>query len=255
MSHAPAHPGALALQRLASGEPADASTREHLAGCAQCQARRDRFLEQQRAFEREIGFERFAAGVERAARERRARPARRPWVAWAGGGLALAASLAVLLVADRGQPAPEANRLKGGAAVEVVVAEAPSGAQRVTSELPSRLEPVGPSDRVRLGIVPGAWHFVLVLSVDDQGEVTPVYSSGPQSLALSGASPQFLPESLAFTGHGLERLVVVLSDRALEVDVAAFQLRRRFAEAHGDLTRLEPLDLPGEQFQRTFVKR
>jgi len=252
----PEHPGALQLQRLALGEGAPPEVEAHLATCAGCQARAERVLSLQRGFEKEIGFERFAAGVERAAREQRPAP-RRPVLAWAGAGaVALAAGLA-LFVAEDGQRlrGGATARLKGGASVEVVVAEAPLGTQRLAGGAAAAPEPLGPEDRVRIGIVPGEWHFALVLSIDERGEVTPAYASGDRSLGLTGDSPQFLPDSLSFTGQGLERLVVLLSDRALEVDRVAFQLRRRYAEAGGDLTRLAPLDVPGEQFHRTFVRR
>jgi hypothetical protein len=253
MSNTSPHPGALTLQRLVAGETVATHLEAHVSSCGECQRRRQQVVEQQQAFEREVSFERFASGVERAARERwpAPRPAVLPWV---GATVALAATLVFLVVDPGHRPAGPSSRLKGGAEVEIVVAEGSSGAQRATATAPGTPEVLGPGDRVRLGIVPAGWHFALALSIDARGEVTPVYSQGSQSLPLSGASPQFLPESLTFTGPGLERLVVVLSDRALELDVVAFQLRRRFAEAAGDLTRLEELDVPGEQFHRTFRK-
>jgi hypothetical protein len=255
MSTTPRHPGALTLQRLAAGEAASAGDLEHVAGCAACQAAGARFLEQQRDFEREVSFERFAAGVERATREQARRPAGpgRTWVVAALGG-ALAAGLAVW-VAGAGLPgASPSSRLKGAAAVEVVVAGAPGSVQRIAAGGASP-EPLGPGDRVRVGIVPGAWRFALVVSIDEAGEVTPVYAAAGSSLALSGASPELLPGSLAFTGKGLERLVVVLSEHPLALDEVGASLRRRFEQAQGDLGALAPLDVPGEQFQRTFRKR
>jgi hypothetical protein len=158
-------------------------------------------------------------------------------------------------VAGVGLPgAATSTRLKGTAGVEVVVSEAPGGLQRVVTG-GAGPEPLGPEDRVRLGIVPGAWRFAAVLSIDEGGEVTPVYGEGGRSLALSETSPQFLPGSLAFTGQGLERLVVVLSDHPLALEELEAALRRRFEQAHGNLGGLAPLDVPGEQFQRTFRKR
>jgi hypothetical protein len=71
---------------------------------------------------------------------------------------------------------------------------------------------------------------------------------------LSGQSPEFLPDSFEFTGAGLEHVVVVLTDRALDADVVGSSLRRQFTQAKGDLTKLDGLDLPGEQFHRTFLK-
>jgi hypothetical protein len=255
MTTTPRHPGALALQRLAVGETAGVGDREHVAGCADCQAAGARFHEQQRTFEREVSFERFAAGVGRATREQARRPAStgRTWVVAAVCG-ALAGGLALWVAGGGPIGAVPSNRIKGAAALEVVVAEAPGGLQRLAAG-GAGAEPLGPEDRVRLGIVPGSWRFALVLSIDEAGAVTPVHAEAGRSLPLSGASPQRLPGSLAFTGQGLERLVVVLSDRPLALDDVVTALRRRFEEAHGDLDRLAPLDVPGEQFQRTFRKR
>ncbi len=66
---------------------------EHATACERCRAKLQGFDDEQRRFEDAIPFERFAAGVERAARtpapaRRRERPVR--WV------MALAASLVAL---------------------------------------------------------------------------------------------------------------------------------------------------------------
>jgi hypothetical protein len=157
----------------------------------------------------------------------------------------------VLLVGSQRLLQPPSSRLKGGAGVEVVVA-GPAGTQRVAAE--AAPEALVRGERVRIGVVPAAWHFVLVVSVDAQGAVTPVYAEGTHSLPLSGESPQFLPDSLEFTGQGLEHVVVLLSDRALDVDVVGHALREQFAAVHGELSRISALDVPGEQFHRTFLK-
>jgi hypothetical protein len=46
----------------------------------------------------------------------------------------------------------------------------------------------------------------------------------------------------------------VLSDQPVDVQVARQAARAAYDRAGGDLGRLPPLDLPGEQFTRTFAK-
>lgn len=248
------HPGAMALRRVLAQEAVEAATAEHVETCAACKARLDQFRAEQRAFEAAVPFERFSAGVEKAQQHlARAEPARR----WGNlqTVLALAAAVAVLAGGERWLHQPTSvgtNHLKGGAGVELVVSTGPNGAQRVATE--SAPEALGPGERVRIGVTPAAWHFVMVVSIDSMGTVTPVYAASGKSLPLSGQSPEFLPDSLEFTGAGLEHVVVVLSDRALDADVVGSELRRQFTQAKGDLTKLEGLDLPGEQFHRTFLK-
>ena len=76
------HVPELALRCYRAGEfaaDACAEVDRHLASCPACRAKMRVLVEEQRAFEREIPFERFAGGVERAQRVPRQRP-RRAWV-------------------------------------------------------------------------------------------------------------------------------------------------------------------------------
>lgn len=248
------HPGELTLRRIVGGETVEASVTEHVAACDACGTRLEALREEQRRFEAELPFERFAAGVERAAR--RPREVRRPVVlANVRFALALAACLAVTIAVQTvgGRDEAALNRTKGGAGVDVVVAG--TGVQRVASSDPATPEALAPGERVRVGLASGPWHYGMVLSVDEQGVVSPVYVDGKRSLALRAQrEPQYLPDSLEFTGKGLERMIVVLSDEPLQVDDVAWLVRERFAAARGDLTKLETLNLRGEQFHRTFLK-
>lgn len=245
------HPGLLTLRRALIDEPLDEPTSRHLTACDACAERLATLRAEQRRFEAEVPFERFAEGVERAARRLPTRRASSPFRALS----ALAAGLVAVVGTGLWVRAPSTPvRLKGGADVQLIISAGADRGQRVASADPLVPEPLARTERVRLGVTPASWRFVLVLSVDANGEVTPVYASGTHSLALGGASPEFLPDSLEFTGQGLEHLVIVFSDRALEVDVVADQLRRRYREAGGDVTKLGPLDVPGEQFHRTFLK-
>lgn len=245
----------MTLRRLSAGEDVGGEVTTHVETCDVCRATLDGFRNEQQQFEAEISFDRFAAGVERAARElskpKRSRPA------WTQVALALAAGLAIVvgaqLALSRIEPETPGNRIKGGAGVQVVVAGA--GAQRDASEKPGVPEALTAGERVRVGITPDGWKYAIVVSIDEAGAITPVYLENGRSLAL-GASKDvtWLPESLEFTGAGLERLIVVLSASPLTLDQVAAPLQLAFSDARGDLTKLATLPLPGAQFHRTFLK-
>ncbi|MBL8920816.1 MAG: ACP synthase [Myxococcaceae bacterium] len=247
------HPGSLTLRRLHAGEAVGDEVTLHVAACEACSATLASFSSEQQAFEQQISFDRFAAGVERAAREASRPPPQRRWLQ---PMLALAAGLVVIagaqLVLSRVEPG-SGNRLKGGAAVQVVVAG--RGPQRDASEKPHVAEALAAGERVRIGLTPDPWKYAIVVSIDDAGEITPIYVDNGHSLAV-GASKDtvWLPESLEFTGAGLEHVVIVLSSSPLSLDQLASALRLAFDDARGDLLKLGSLPLPGQQFHRTFLK-
>ncbi len=123
------HPGSLTLRRLQAGEAVGGEVSEHVTSCDVCQAELARFTQEQQAFEQAISFDRFAAGVERAARQQTKPAPRRQWPQVV---LALAASVTLIagvqLVLSRVEPAGGGNRLKGGASIQMEVAGA--GPQR-----------------------------------------------------------------------------------------------------------------------------
>src|SRR5687768_16314128 len=102
MNLANGHIAELTLRRRRAGEAlgADApAIDEHATTCADCRARLRALDDEQRRFEDEISFDRFSAGVERAARS--ARPARRAvrtrvWMS-SMAGMAAAAAAALLV--------------------------------------------------------------------------------------------------------------------------------------------------------------
>ena len=247
------HIGELALRRHRAGEtPAaeGAAIAAHATACPDCRARLQALDDEQRRFEEAISFDRFAAGVERAART--ARPRRRsvPLVAVVAPVLAMAAAIA-LTVSFRPR-APE-NRIKGGAGMTVRIA----GAAGQRDARTSGAEPLTSGDRLRVGYVPGEHAYVLSLSVDDHGEVTLLYPEHGASLPVADgarSATRYLPDSLELTGAGLERVIVVLSDEPIEVEAARRAARTAVDRVGGDLTRLAPLGLPGEEFSRTFAK-
>jgi hypothetical protein len=118
-------------------------------------------------------------------------------------------------------------------------------------------EPLSAGERLRIGYQTGGHRYLLALSIDERGEVTPLYpEQGPSLIVPAGVATatHFLPDSLELTGTGLERIVVVLSDLPVDVQVARQAARAAYDRAGGDLGHLPRLDLPGEQFTRTFAK-
>jgi hypothetical protein len=110
---------------------------------------------------------------------------------------------------------------------------------------------------VRIGYHAGAHRYLLSLSIDERGQVTPLYPEAGRSVALGkavGAAPRYLPDSVEFTDAGTERLYVIMSDEPIEVEAARRAARAAFDRAKGDILRMPALGLPGEQFQRTFIK-
>jgi len=251
------HVGELALRRLRAGEAlADAA---HAAACADCRARGKALDEEQRRFEQEISFDRFAAGVERAARRteapRRAPPLRT--LRFMLPTLSLAAGVALFVGLTGKHPLTPVghNGLKGGAAITVRVSAGDTGPQRFAAE--SAPEALAPGERVRIGYQPGPRRFLLSLSIDERGQVTPLYPEAASSVAVSkavGEGLRYLPDSIEFTDAGAERLFVILSDQPIEVDTARRAARASFDRAKGDILHMPSLELPGEQFQRTFIK-
>jgi hypothetical protein len=257
-----AHPGDLTLRRRRAGEPLGAdqpAVDAHLAACAACKARVRALDDEQRRFEQEISFDRFAAGVERAARGPVASPRRRAparvWIFSTLGTAGLAAAALVLTFAplhDKNRT-PAGNRIKGGAGVTVRVAGA---AGQRTARIDAA-EPLAPGERLRIGYQAGGHRYLLSLSIDQQGTVTPLYPEQGVSLPVPGGaenSTRYLPDSLELTGAGVERIIVVLSDQPIDVEAARRSARAAYDRAGGDLSRLPRLALPGEEFERTFTK-
>jgi hypothetical protein len=258
-AHLSEHPTEWTLRRLHAGElPSDEATRTrtHAASCEQCGALLRQAEETQRQFESELPFERFEAGVKRAEEKAsRQQPSRGALSQrWMGPVVALAATV-MLVVAAR--PLLFANqgsgvRTKGGAAAELRIGGG-EGSQRVARlDAP---EPLASGERVRLGYTPEARKYVLALSVDSTGEVTPLYPEAGQSLPVEpGAGMHWLPDSVEFTGSGAERVVVVLSDAPVAVEQARAAARRAFETAKRDVAQMAPLDVDGEQSSWMLLK-
>lgn len=253
------HLGELKLRRLCAGELTGdeaSESRAHAGECGRCRAKLRELEDEQRRFEAEIPFERFAAGVERAGRSlesaTRSAPRARRWLY----PLTALAAMCLLTVAARvliPQAEVALNRTKGGGSIEVIVAGAGGGPQRQASA--TAPEPLSRGERIRIGYTPGGHRYLVSVSIDEKGEVTPLYPEEGSSLPMAGsAQVQYLPESVEFTGEGAERVVVILSDEPLEVERVKRAAREAFQRANGDVGRIDPLEVPGEQFHRTFLK-
>ena len=249
------HPREIELRRLLAGETA-ADAAAHLGACEECKGRLKDLEQQQQRFEAAIPFERFAAGVERATRQPRATP--KTTRGFERIGVAIAATvllLAAIPLLMRGQTDTGTNRLKGGSEVEVVVASAANGPQRMGSHDPLLPEALANGERVRIGFRAGGYRYLAAVSIDESGAVTALYPERGLSLRVrTDGAKEYLSDSLEFTGHGLERVVVVMTTEPLDVEEVRRAAKARYDEARGNLSQLGTLDLPGEQFHRTFLK-
>lgn len=267
----------MAGEHLGQSHAAEAAHVEH---CAECARRLAGLRDEQRAFEARLSFDRFAAGVERAARvpgpaisgqARRwaARPATsRSFLTVMGAGavaavLALVVGVRPLFQHDRERAAEEArtaaaNRIKGSvapAAVTFRIAPPPpdEGPQRTATG--TGPEPLSPGERIRVGVQSGGHGYLFAISIDDKGVVTPLYPESGLSMPLpAGTRMQYLPDALELTGKGAERVVVLLTEQRFELDTIRRAVAAAFARAGGNLERLPNLALPGAQFHRIFLK-
>jgi hypothetical protein len=255
-----AHIGDLKLRRLRAGEalgPEASAITAHAAACAQCRGRIKDLDDEQRRFEQDLSFDRFAAGVERAAR--RPAPAASS-VRWMVPAFSVAAALVLVITFNgRQQTGTPINRAKGGADVVVRIGgERGAGSngqrgQRVASS--DGPESLARGERLRIGYKAGPHRYLTAVALDDQGHATALYPESGRSLAMPpDAETHYLPDSIELTGAGAERVVVVLSDQAVDVDAVKRAAETAYRQAKGDILHLPALNLAGEQFHRTFLK-
>lgn len=239
-----AHLSEWTLRRLHAGElPGKESqwAQAHVSGCLECQETMKGLEADQARFESEVPFERFAAGVERALDSPRTRPSR---PRMQGVLVAVAATVLLGVMVRPMLSNPPTNRLKGGASAELRIGG--GGPQR--GILPGDTEELLPGERVRLAYVPGPYRYVLAVSVDDAGEVSELYAHAGMSLPVE-ADPgrHWLPDSVVFTGKGHERVVMVLSDRPLNVEAVRASARRAWEAAEGKVEAMTTLGSGGEE--------
>jgi hypothetical protein len=243
MTRGTEHPGEHGLRRFHVGEFSAAERsliEQHLGDCGPCRARLGALGEEQRAFEKEIPFGRFAGGVERARRV--PRPSRhRPW--FFGLGLSTLAAAAVLVMA---RPVSETNGNKGInktkgaeniATLVLRIAKADGTQQRVAAPA----DVLRPGDVMRLGYRVTRGMYMAVLSIDDTGTISFIEpASGPARAVPVGDGVSYLPDSIAFDGTGRERLTVFLAPDSFDAAKAAEALRAAALESNHNLATMAP---------------
>lgn len=241
------------LRRVRAGEldvTEVQAIRAHAEVCGECSAKERSLDAEAQDFARHISFDRFASGVERAARRPRETQLPRAVMALAASLLVVFGATLVLRAQDDSRGG--FNNLKGGAQISLQIASR-DGSQR--TGLSNTIEALAPGDRVAIGYQADGLRFITALSIDERGEVTPLYpESGFSMRAEGGAGMQYLPDSLEFTGSGTERVIVLLSDEPLSMIALIDAARRAYEKTGGDLGLLSHLDVPGEQFHRTLLK-
>jgi hypothetical protein len=230
------HMGELTLRRYRAAElegPSCAEVDQHLATCPVCRSKLRVLVEEERAFQREISFERFAGGVERAQRVPRQHPRRA--LAWSLSGIVAAAAMALFLV----QVSSSTRNRTKGASVEATarIASTNASAQRVAP--PGSQEVLEPGDRVRLGYKTADTRYLAAVSIDDGGDITPLYPESGGALPVSPTQETvYLPDSLEFTGSGKERVFLFMARKPFAVDAAKQAVRTAHQGVKGDLERL-----------------
>jgi hypothetical protein len=69
-----------------------------------------------------------------------------------------------------------------------------------------------------------------------------------------GAGPHWLPDSIEFTGTGMEHVVVLLSDTPVSVEDASAAARQAFEAGGRDVATMPLLDMDGEQTHWVLLK-
>ena len=199
------HIGELTLRRRRAGEalgPDGPAIEAHATSCADCRARIRALDDEQRRFEQEISFDRFAAGVERAARSASKAKARRPSLnTWVAPMLAMAACVvAMVTFVPRPVFQKPATRTKGGAGITVRVA----GVDGQRNARVDATEPLARGERLRIGYQPGAHRYLLALSIDEHGvgarRCTPSRARAWRCPTARRARPATCPTAWSWTG-------------------------------------------------------
>ena len=248
------HLGELALRRLFAGEfPAEraAEMDRHVSSCALCRTKMRGLAEEQRSFEREIPFERFAGGVERARRVPRSRP--RPLWSLGFAGVLAAAAVAVFFVRA---PGHSRNTVKG-ASVEATIRIAAGGGAMQRIAPPGSHEILEKGDRVRLGYRTVDPRYLAAVSVDEHGEVTPLYPEAGAALSVAATDETvYLPDSIEFTGEGREKVFLFLARNPFDLQAAKQAVADGFQASKGDLDAIPNPAFAGGQdvFSWSFKK-
>jgi hypothetical protein len=250
----PKHLGELTLRRLLAGEfsvERAAQIDEHVSSCSLCRTKLRGITEERRSFQREIPFERFAGGVERARRVPRPKPPSMWSVGFAG--VLAAAAIAVFFVRV---PGHSRNAIKG-ASVEATarIASVAGSAQRIAP--PGSHEILEKGDRVRLGYRTVDPRFLAALSVDEHGEVTSLYPEAGTALSVAATEETvYLPDSIEFTGDGREKVFLFLARNSFDLQAARQAVSDGFQAGKGNLAAIPNPAFTGGQdvFSWSFKK-
>jgi hypothetical protein len=235
----PDHFGELRLRRYRLGElPAGeaAAVETHMLDCAACRGKLRSIEEGEAVFRAEISFDKFAAGVSRA--HRVPRSTRRHTL----GVIAVLAAAAAVVVLAQGGDKHFRNSIKGESVDGQLRIAGPHGQRSLD---PNTSDALQPNEQVRLGFrIPEAAHLIAV-SIDDHGQITPLY---PESGTAIRAEPshefKFLPDSLEFTGTGKERIFLFLVPKAFDVDSVKQSVGNGYQRSQHDLARMQDFQLP-----------
>src|SRR6476620_9338800 len=196
------HIGELTLRRRRAGEalgPDGPAIEAHATSCSDCRARIRALDDEQRRFEQEISFDRFAAGVERAARgasKAKRRPALNNWIAPV---LAMAACVvAMVTFVPRPVMQQPTTRSKGGAEITVWVA----GVDGQRNARVDSAEPLARGERLRIGYKSGDHRYLIALTIDERGVVQALAPETGASMAVPEHAARYLPESWELDGTG-----------------------------------------------------
>jgi len=248
------HLGELALRRFSVGEFSSercADVDRHISACSLCRNKLRAITDEQRDFQREIPFDRFAGGVERARRVPRSRP-RSLWSVGIAGFLA-AAAVAVFFV---GVPTHPRNNIKG-TSVDATVRIASSSASLQRIAPPGSHEILERGDRIRLGYKTAEARYLAAVTVDEQGEITPLYPESGLALPLAATEETvYLPDSFELTGKGHEKIFMFLARKPFDLQAAKQAVMDGFRASGGDLDTLpNPAFTGGQQvFSWSFKK-
>ena len=245
------HLGRHTLARLRAGELTGEPREEaeaHLAGCARCEAR----VEAMRQDAADFLARRPAAALTGALATRERGPGlwerlrrllTRPAL---GLGLAAAVTAGLVLTVwpgpSEGPPDEPKTRLKTAVALEFHVLSGGAVSHGTSGDT------LHPGDRIQLRYSTPEHGWLVVVSLDSRGAVTPFYDSDGRSLAIEPGVAHLLDGSIELDDAlGPERLLGCFSRKPLSTARVVAAGQRALAAAGGDPAAVSALDVPCAQ--------
>jgi hypothetical protein len=231
-----------ALDRLRTGELVGSSEGDHAAAHLDtCQRCRSRVSEMDAVVAPALDFGTASASRQSAPKPRRAWRMRAAWIV-----PVLAAAALVVLV-----PRWKAGeRSKGPSAHDRATPELRVLAKRGNAEV-FRVAPGGalaPKDLVRFEVLVPEDAYVLVISLDSDGAVTPFAPDTGNALAVRGGKPQLLDGAVELGDNlGPERMMLLSCSRPVAIAEAVAAGRTALERSHGHIESVRDLDLPCTQ--------